>query len=428
MCMLVRFEVCYVFFFFFFKQKTAYEMQRGLVGSECVQETVSTQSTWDNQAYNNLLKVAGEEFQKDYAREKEDFQQAAPHEEFSAYILIKYFKDVQNELDDFDPVLAARMITGCVHMDVSSKKNAAENCLIQLINGSSIDVDKLDYIARDTWASGVNNNSIDTHRLLSALEIVERESGLSVVFQKSALSVVQSVVDGRNFLYRWIYSHHMVLYYNHLWENALKKLEKIVPKNEENNKTILDTMFSEQSFANPSMHENYSIYLPSDGDIYFLLKCHLNDIPEVRELLSRKLSKIPLWKTYAEFSLFFKDRNDRQIAKICARSSNCLSSLLDCSSDDIFLKKIKPKYAEISKNDINIKLSDNEFISYEAAVDQKTSSHETFEYFYVFIPKSKESRKGECIERLRTLPVQQRQQVSSIAIASCYLKLSLIHI
>eukprot|EP00831_Metopus_contortus_P042189 TRINITY_DN3331_c0_g1_i4.p1 TRINITY_DN3331_c0_g1~~TRINITY_DN3331_c0_g1_i4.p1 ORF type:complete len:221 (-),score=64.03 TRINITY_DN3331_c0_g1_i4:124-786(-) len=37
-----------VFFFFFFKQKTAYEMQRGLVGSEmCIRDRVSTQSTWE---------------------------------------------------------------------------------------------------------------------------------------------------------------------------------------------------------------------------------------------------------------------------------------------------------------------------------------------------------------------------------------------
>eukprot|EP00831_Metopus_contortus_P000518 TRINITY_DN10195_c0_g1_i2.p2 TRINITY_DN10195_c0_g1~~TRINITY_DN10195_c0_g1_i2.p2 ORF type:complete len:145 (-),score=54.38 TRINITY_DN10195_c0_g1_i2:23-457(-) len=35
------------FCFFFFKQKTAYEMQRGLVGSEmCIRDRVSTQSTW----------------------------------------------------------------------------------------------------------------------------------------------------------------------------------------------------------------------------------------------------------------------------------------------------------------------------------------------------------------------------------------------
>eukprot|EP00831_Metopus_contortus_P026114 TRINITY_DN22300_c0_g1_i1.p2 TRINITY_DN22300_c0_g1~~TRINITY_DN22300_c0_g1_i1.p2 ORF type:complete len:265 (+),score=66.42 TRINITY_DN22300_c0_g1_i1:47-841(+) len=39
--------MCFRVIFFFFKQKTAYEMQRGLVGSEmCIRDRVSTQSTW----------------------------------------------------------------------------------------------------------------------------------------------------------------------------------------------------------------------------------------------------------------------------------------------------------------------------------------------------------------------------------------------
>eukprot|EP01015_Nassula_variabilis_P016345 TRINITY_DN24_c0_g1_i1.p1 TRINITY_DN24_c0_g1~~TRINITY_DN24_c0_g1_i1.p1 ORF type:complete len:198 (+),score=66.50 TRINITY_DN24_c0_g1_i1:2-595(+) len=38
--------------FFFFKQKTAYEMLRSLVGSEmCIRDRVSTQSTWGQQNY-----------------------------------------------------------------------------------------------------------------------------------------------------------------------------------------------------------------------------------------------------------------------------------------------------------------------------------------------------------------------------------------
>eukprot|EP00825_Cyclidium_porcatum_P018806 TRINITY_DN21402_c0_g1_i1.p2 TRINITY_DN21402_c0_g1~~TRINITY_DN21402_c0_g1_i1.p2 ORF type:complete len:132 (+),score=27.05 TRINITY_DN21402_c0_g1_i1:71-466(+) len=39
----------YIVFFFFFKQKTAYEIMPSLVGSEmCIRDRVSTQSTWDN--------------------------------------------------------------------------------------------------------------------------------------------------------------------------------------------------------------------------------------------------------------------------------------------------------------------------------------------------------------------------------------------
>eukprot|EP00831_Metopus_contortus_P077447 TRINITY_DN7274_c0_g1_i2.p1 TRINITY_DN7274_c0_g1~~TRINITY_DN7274_c0_g1_i2.p1 ORF type:complete len:350 (+),score=90.60 TRINITY_DN7274_c0_g1_i2:115-1164(+) len=53
------------FFFFFFKQKTAYEMQRGLVGSEmCIRDRVSTQSTWEYQDRENMAEWIGGKSQK----------------------------------------------------------------------------------------------------------------------------------------------------------------------------------------------------------------------------------------------------------------------------------------------------------------------------------------------------------------------------
>lgn len=48
-----------------------------------------------------------------------------------------------------------------------------QNCLISLLNGGSFDVDKLDYIVRDSVQSGANNMSIDIQRILSALTLVE---------------------------------------------------------------------------------------------------------------------------------------------------------------------------------------------------------------------------------------------------------------
>eukprot|EP00658_Telonema_sp_P-2_P078370 TRINITY_DN7320_c0_g1_i2.p1 TRINITY_DN7320_c0_g1~~TRINITY_DN7320_c0_g1_i2.p1 ORF type:complete len:352 (+),score=87.22 TRINITY_DN7320_c0_g1_i2:37-1092(+) len=46
MCRIMAYRDSYLFFFFFFKQKTAYEMLRSLVGSEmCIRDRVSTQST-----------------------------------------------------------------------------------------------------------------------------------------------------------------------------------------------------------------------------------------------------------------------------------------------------------------------------------------------------------------------------------------------
>jgi len=47
------------------------------------------------------------------------------------------------------------------------------NCLIQLLNSSSFDVDKLDYIIRDSFAAGIQNLSVDVERILSSLTLIE---------------------------------------------------------------------------------------------------------------------------------------------------------------------------------------------------------------------------------------------------------------
>jgi HD superfamily phosphohydrolase len=46
------------------------------------------------------------------------------------------------------------------------------NCFVELLNGGNFDVDKLDYIIRDTKTSGISNIDIDVQRLLSSLTIV----------------------------------------------------------------------------------------------------------------------------------------------------------------------------------------------------------------------------------------------------------------
>ena len=102
----------------------------------------------------------------------------APHELVSAIVAVEFFKNNIERLGG-DINLIARMITGCPFSDPT---RGIENCLISLLNGSAIDVDKLDYIIRDTWASGVNNVRIDDKRLLSSLQIKQDKDEIFQVF------------------------------------------------------------------------------------------------------------------------------------------------------------------------------------------------------------------------------------------------------
>jgi len=347
-----------------------------------------------SQARNLLYAKAGTDFQSDYERNcDERGSTPAAHEDFSAYLLYCRAEEIKARFSAFDPLLAARMITGCVYNSPGDDRaKRLENCLIKLLNGDAIDVDKLDYIVRDTWASGVSNVTIDIHRLLSALEVVEKDSKLCMAYNKSALSVIQNVIAGRNFLYRWIYNHHTVLYNNYLLETALKQIDQKIPDH-----LLLKKIFSPQAFNGPVKQDPYEFYLPCDGDIYYLMKNFINSIPEIKELISRHPCRVPLWKTYAEFKNYFGGNSDI-ITHLKNNAGPVLSQKFPLLSNRFLTLPAKAKYVDIKEDELWIQLSPKNVISYTDTLDQPHWPSNAVEYFYVYIPR--ELNPMECIEEL----------------------------
>ena len=117
---------------------------------------------------------------------------AAPHEKLGAYLIFDKFKPEIKNLeekygiwkDDIvfgdDLCFIARMIMGIRYKEFSPKRQA-RNCFIELLNGDNFDVDKLDYIVRDTQMSGINNVSVDVERLLGSLCVVTKTKHLDKV-------------------------------------------------------------------------------------------------------------------------------------------------------------------------------------------------------------------------------------------------------
>ena len=316
---------------------------------------------------------------------------AAPHEIFSAAILLDLYEGkIKSEFKRIDIVLIARMITGCVHQMPNTLKKQVENCLIQLINGP-IDVDKLDYIVRDTWASGVNNVSIDIHRLLSSLELYpDGTDVLKPAFRKSALSVIQSVIDGRNFLYQWIYSHHIVVYFNQLLQNAFSALNKVFSSQLKPDQFAI-SVFGKEAFINNQKvsckHKTANIYLPNDSDINYLFKKFKDEIPEAEELLSRHPKLIPLWKSQVEFDEIFKAYSSPQRANLRIQSKTILKCVLKKAADSIRIIEVKPKYTTIESNEVYIILPQEILLSYDKTELNVSSKKDSHPFFYVYIPR-----------------------------------------
>ncbi|MCY3018649.1 MAG: hypothetical protein NTW87_06420 [Planctomycetota bacterium] len=328
----------------------------------------------------------------------------AAHEIFSAAMFLKFYGKAFSE---GDPLLVARMITGVKHRSATTRKQQVENCLILLINSDAIDMDKLDYILRDTWASGVSNVSIDIVRLLRSVMLDEFDNHLVPCFSGSAQSVIQSVVDGRNHLYRWVYAHNTVRYYEYILQKAAKKLFDVLPPAQDGT-TFVNAFFGERVFSETVECGGHRLYLPTDGDLWFLLKHHRADIPEVDEILSRSPRLVPLWKTSAEYEVIFADKLlDEQRLKIQHQVPKLLSPVLGTpvGPDDILVTSVKPNTKDIKPGDIFISIKGRVSSFTTAVPDYNVSNSQTKPFYYVFIPKAAAAKRDACIAALHDAPV-----------------------
>lgn len=328
----------------------------------------------------------------------------APHEALSAVILFQHFKD-DAATHGWNPVLAARMITGCSYPNPVSDHEHVYNALIGLLNGDAIDCDKLDYIVRDTWSSGVKNTAVDIERLLGSYTLFRDKTRIRVCHHKSALSVIQSVIDARNYLYEWVYTHHTVLYYSELLRRSLKKLAKHYASAEDAD-IFWNTVFSDQAFATPQTLKDFHIFMPTDGDLLYLLKAKAAElgIREMNEVHARKPSRVALWKTYAEFRLHFEAapfHKDNRCKSIAKRVPQVLSTQLGCAVEDVLVAEAVSKHYTISDGDIWV-LVGGQPVTY-THIYGGAARHEPQRFFYVFVPARFGDQRQALIETIAGL-------------------------
>lgn len=236
---------------------------------------------------------------------------AKPHEIMSVIIALEtYDKFLQEKQVDID--FFARAILGLKYKDNQTSTFAVRNALVQLLNSSIIDVDRLDYVMRDTQMSGFDSTSIDIERLLESVTIIKETDGeYHFAYKKNALSTIENVVLAHDAERRWIQGHPVVMYDSFLVKQCLAAIDKNfkIKKSQQG-------IFQQGAMCMEGIRtkKGLKIKLINDSDCLFLMK-QLDDpsaIDYVNEYLARDKRKQPIWKSEAEFNLFFDRLNDSQ--------------------------------------------------------------------------------------------------------------------
>jgi hypothetical protein len=89
-------------------------------------------------------------------------------------------------------------------------RGASESPLQGLISGS-LDLDKIDYLCRDSRMCGVPYGTVDVDRLLASLTLVESDDGRREIgVQEKGISALESLLFSKYQMYRNVYWHHAV--------------------------------------------------------------------------------------------------------------------------------------------------------------------------------------------------------------------------
>lgn len=272
----------------------------------------------------------------------------AVHEIMSSIITCRKFSDysiffANDDIGFLYLDLIVRSIIGCCY---SYKRTDNEeirlelgikNCLIRLLNSSTVDVDKLDYIARDTQMSGYDSIVLDNKRLLDNVCIVNNDGIYYPAFRKGALSVLSNVVIAKNSQAKWIINHPVVIYEAYLLCKAIgTSLANSGLRNENgdilSSDEIISFIFSSASLSKEGHKHSCGVFrLLSDIEILNLMKSNMEH-PVVSEYFSRDERKSPVWKSNEEF-LFCLDSNEDKAAEIAEYMAPLISFFNDI--DDI---------------------------------------------------------------------------------------------
>jgi hypothetical protein len=229
----------------------------------------------------------------------------------------------------FSHVLEHTLMTGVSHEDISLmvmeqmneemrgqlslaikifKDEYPKRFLHQLIS-SQLDMDRLDYLKRDAFFTGVNEANIGSSRIIDMLDMVDDQ----LVVDKKGIYSIENYLVSRRLMYWQVYLHKTSVAAEHVMINALLRAKQLMKV--DNGQLTVDSYHTESSqgssqlstvnsqlstpltfflthdidrktfFSDPECLKNYLAL--DDNDIWSALKAWCNHPDPILSLLSR---------------------------------------------------------------------------------------------------------------------------------------------
>ncbi|HEY6485464.1 MAG TPA: HD domain-containing protein [Candidatus Cybelea sp.] len=96
--------------------------------------------------------------------------------------------------------------------------------LRELVSGPNLDADRMDYLQRDAYFTGVATGRYDAEQLIASLRIVRHEGRDAVGIDRRGVVALESFVMARYMMFASVYFHHTTRMFEHVLHDVLREL------------------------------------------------------------------------------------------------------------------------------------------------------------------------------------------------------------
>lgn len=200
-----------------------------------------------------------------------------------------------------------RNMDGILDMALAINKNQYDKKFLHQLVSSQLDMDRLDYLKRDSYFTGVSEGVIGTNRLIKMLNVHNDQ----IVVEAKGIYSVEKFLVARRIMYWQVYLHKTVLSAEQMLIEIIKRARYLSKDNPEicsssALNTFLCHKISEKELRNTSYLESFASL--DDFDIMFAIKEWTNSADKTLKLLcnnliNRHLPKVIIQKAKFDESL-----------------------------------------------------------------------------------------------------------------------------
>ena len=96
--------------------------------------------------------------------------------------------------------------------------------LRELVSGPNLDADRMDYLQRDAYFTGVATGRYDAEQLIASLRAIERDGVFAVGIDRRGIVALESFVMARYMMFASVYFHHTTRMFEHVLHDVLREL------------------------------------------------------------------------------------------------------------------------------------------------------------------------------------------------------------